>query len=254
MKNQINDLDDLLFKDRNKEYGAYANRKNYRRYLFWSVIVGVALFLTAISAPLIANYVSSVVGEDDLTININDTLTKVVTHNPKDLLPDLPKEVQKQKTYAIPIIVSNPEEVTDFFFEPDDFKNQPVGDTHSMVEFIFEEDTTQIVEVEKLPTYVWVPEMPEFPGGEEARVRYLAANLKYPQAALEAGISGTVYIYFVVDERGRVVDVSVLRGIGGGCDEEAVRVISHMPDWKPGRDNGRPVRVQHSIPIDFVLH
>jgi protein TonB len=252
MKNQINNLDDLLFKDRNKEYGAYANRKNYRRYLFWSVFSAVMLFLTAVSAPLIANYVNSVVGGDELVLEINDTLKGVTLDVPKELLPDLPKEIKRQPTFSPPVIVSDPDEVTDLFFEMDDFKNIPISDSQAVV-VIETGDSIQIIEIEAPPTYVWVQEMPEFPGGEEARVRYLAANLKYPAAALEIGISGKVYVYFVVDERGRVVEVSLLRGIGGGCDEEALRVISHMPDWKPGRQNGRPVRVQHSIPIEFVL-
>ncbi len=99
-----------------------------------------------------------------------------------------------------------------------------------------------------------VEDQPGFPGGEEARIRYLTENLRYPQMAREAGIQGTVFVTFVVERDGSVTDVRVLRGIGGGCDEEAVRVVRNMPRWTPGRQRGQPVRVQFNMPIRFVLN
>jgi len=99
-----------------------------------------------------------------------------------------------------------------------------------------------------------VEDQPAFPGGEEARIRYLQENLRYPQMAREAGIQGTVFVTFVVERDGSVTDVRVLRGIGGGCDEEAVRVVRNMPRWTPGRQRGQPVRVQFNMPIRFVLN
>ncbi|TVR41956.1 MAG: energy transducer TonB [Bacteroidia bacterium] len=99
-----------------------------------------------------------------------------------------------------------------------------------------------------------VEDQPEFPGGEEARQRFLEQNLRYPQMAREAGIQGTVFVTFVVETDGSVTDVRVLRGIGGGCDEEAVRVVSMMPRWQPGRQRGQPVRVQFNMPIRFRLN
>lgn len=99
-----------------------------------------------------------------------------------------------------------------------------------------------------------VEDQPSYPGGEEARIRYLQDNLRYPQMAREAGIQGTVFVTFVVERDGSVTDVRVLRGIGGGCDEEAVRVVQNMPRWNPGRQRGQPVRVQFNMPIRFVLN
>lgn len=99
-----------------------------------------------------------------------------------------------------------------------------------------------------------VEDQPSYPGGEEARIRYLQENLRYPQMAREAGIQGTVFVTFVVERDGSVTDVRVLRGIGGGCDEEAVRVVQNMPRWNPGRQRGQPVRVQFNMPIRFVLN
>jgi protein TonB len=108
----------------------------------------------------------------------------------------------------------------------------------------------EIVEAE---IFTVVEESPSFPGGEEARIRFLQENIEYPQMARESGIQGTVYMTFVVEPSGSVSAVRVLRGIGGGCDEEAVRVIQKMPKWNPGKQRGKPVRVQFTMPIKFTL-
>jgi periplasmic protein TonB len=109
-------------------------------------------------------------------------------------------------------------------------------------------------EIEEDVIFTVVEDQPSFPGGEEARIRFLQENLRYPQMAREAGIQGTVFVTFVVERDGSVTDVRVLRGIGGGCDEEAVRVVRNMPRWQPGRQRGQPVRVQFNMPIRFVLN
>lgn len=111
----------------------------------------------------------------------------------------------------------------------------------------------QVVE-ESETAFTLVEEMPSFPGGETARNKFLAENVVYPQLATESGIEGTVYVSFIVDTKGNITEVKVLRGIGGGCDEEALRVIKLMPRWKPGRQNGKFVRVLFNMPIYFKLH
>ncbi|MFW6019504.1 MAG: energy transducer TonB [Bacteroidales bacterium] len=108
-------------------------------------------------------------------------------------------------------------------------------------------------EVEEEEVFSVVEEQPSFPGGEEARMKYLQENIEYPQMARESGIEGTVYVTFVVEPDGSVTDVRVLRGIGGGCDEEAVRVVRNMPKWEPGKQRGKKVRVQFNMPIRFQL-
>lgn len=108
-------------------------------------------------------------------------------------------------------------------------------------------------EVAEAEIFTVVEDQPSFPGGDEARIRFLQENIKYPQMARESGIQGTVYVTFVVEKNGAVTDVRVLRGIGGGCDEEAVRVIKAMPKWQPGKQRGKPVRVQFNMPIKFTL-
>ncbi len=108
-------------------------------------------------------------------------------------------------------------------------------------------------EVEEEKVFMVVEKQPSFPGGEQARKKYLANNIEYPQLARESGIQGTVFVTFVVEKNGDITDVRVLRGIGGGCDEEAIRVVKEMPKWEPGEQRGKPVRVQFNMPIRFTL-
>ena len=109
-------------------------------------------------------------------------------------------------------------------------------------------------EVAEAEVFMVVEEAPVFPGGEEARIRFLQQNIRYPQLARESSIQGTVYVTFVVERNGAINDVRVLRGIGGGCDEEAVRVIRAMPKWMPGKQRGKPVRVQFNMAVKFILN
>lgn len=83
---------------------------------------------------------------------------------------------------------------------------------------------------------------------------YLGEHLNYPRIALENGISGRVIISFVVEKDGSISSAKILRGIGGGCDEEALRVVNDMPKWTPGKQRGRAVRVQFTLPVSFTLH
>lgn len=99
----------------------------------------------------------------------------------------------------------------------------------------------------------FVEVMPTFVGGDEGLMRYLGENLSYPDVAKDVGIEGLVYIRFVIEPTGEVADVTVIRGIFGPLDEEAVRVIKNMPNWNPGIQNGRKVRVYYTIPIRFDL-
>ena len=95
--------------------------------------------------------------------------------------------------------------------------------------------------------------MPEFPGGEQAMMKFVAENVQYPQEARDKEISGRVLVSFIVEKDGSIADVKVVKGIGGGCDEEAVRVVKAMPKWKPGKDKGKPVRVSYMMPFTFKL-
>ncbi|MEP3390044.1 MAG: energy transducer TonB [Reichenbachiella sp.] len=98
-----------------------------------------------------------------------------------------------------------------------------------------------------------VETQPEPFGGLIAFYQHVAKKMKYPNQARRMGVEGKVYVQFVIDKTGKLTDVHAIKGIGAGCDEEAVRVIKNSPDWSPGRQRGRPVKVRMILPITFKL-
>ncbi|MBR5082337.1 MAG: M56 family metallopeptidase [Bacteroidales bacterium] len=135
-------------------------------------------------------------------------------------------------------------QVDPFSFSVDKFK----------LKILTTEDTpTQVLEKDNDNVFQMVEQMPEFPGGVEAMMHYVANNVKYPQEARDKNISGRVFVSFVIEKDGSVNEAKVMRGIGGGCDEEAVRVVKNMPKWKPGMQKGKPVRVSYMMPLNFKL-
>lgn len=98
-----------------------------------------------------------------------------------------------------------------------------------------------------------VQEEPRFPGGQEALMRYLSSNIRYPGAAMEAGVQGSVYVEFIVRRDGSVGGVKALRSPDGELTREAVRVVAAMPGWAPGKIDGRAVNVRYVLPIKFTL-
>ena len=154
-----------------------------------------------------------------------------------------PMEVPKQTTQL---------EIVQDDVEVDDIEiNAEVEQNEVIEEYV----APEVVEEEVVEQEIFkiVEEMPSFPGGEAKLMEYVAKNVKYPQIARETGIQGRVFVNFVVEPDGSVSNVSVLRGIGGGCDEEAMRVVKNMPKWKPGKQRGKPVRVQYMLPVNFKL-
>lgn len=118
-------------------------------------------------------------------------------------------------------------------------------------EVIFEAPEIEDEEADQI--FQIVEEVPVPKGGLEAFYTYVAENLDYPTQAIRMGVTGNVFLKFVVEKDGQLTDIQVIRGIGGGCDEEAVRVLESAPAWNPGKQRGRPVRVYMVIPIRFVL-
>ena len=154
-----------------------------------------------------------------------------------------PVEVPKQTTQLE--IVEDDVEVEDIEI------NAEVDQTEVIEEYVpVEVEEEEVVEAE---VFTIVEEMPAYPGGDAKLYEYLGKNIKYPQIARESGIQGRVFVNFVVEPDGSVSNVKVMRGIGGGCDEEAMRVIKTMPKWKPGKQRGKAVRVTYTIPVVFKL-
>ncbi len=135
----------------------------------------------------------------------------------------------------------------------DDFEIDAEADqTTEIEEYIAPEIVEQ--EVEEAEIFLVVEENPSFPGGDKAYKTYLANNIKYPTMAKESGIEGTVYITFVVEPNGKLSNVAIVRDIGGGCGDEALRVVKNMPKWNPGKQRGKSVRVRFNLPIKFTLN
>lgn len=251
----VDQLDEIVFSNRNKEYGAYALRRAYKRFVNRSMLFAIIIMLAVVLIPFFIWKQTATAGEETtVTTEMMDMATNKKEDAPPPPPPP-PEQVMEQKAkFTAPVVTMDTTEVVEI--SQDDLNQTTVNVNVSTEEIVVEEDGSEgiIEEVISTPVFTVVEEMPTFPGGDESRVRFLTENIKYPQMAKESGIQGTVYVTFVIDERGRVADVKVLRGIGGGCDEEAIRVVKMMPPWNAGKQSGKPVRVQFNMPIKFTLN
>jgi len=149
-----------------------------------------------------------------------------------------------------------PEKVIEIIEIPDEEEIEEEIEVDLDVEF--DEDT--VIAVEDAPEeedtdkiFLVVEKQPEPKGGIRAFNKYIGTHIKYPEQARRAGVQGRVYVQFVVDKDGSLTNVKAVKGIGMGCDQEAVRVVKKAPKWNPGKQRGRPVRVKMVIPILFTL-
>jgi|TARA_B100000780_G_scaffold145603_1_gene101720 protein TonB len=120
-----------------------------------------------------------------------------------------------------------------------------------------ETDEDEIIEIEEEDDeefFMVVENMPEFPGGDLGLMKFIQKNVKYPAIAKEYNITGKVYVSFIVDKQGKVTNVKIVRGVDKNLDGEALRVVSALPNYKPGKQRGKPVRVMFTIPINFTLN
>ncbi len=131
--------------------------------------------------------------------------------------------------------------------------NAEVDQDEIIEEYDFTPPEIEEEEIVEAEIFKVVEEMPEFPGGTAKMMEYIQKNIKYPMMARESDIQGRVFVSFVVEPNGSITNVAVLRGIGGGCDEEALRVVQSMPNWKPGKQRGSAVRCSFTVPIVFKL-
>jgi len=140
-------------------------------------------------------------------------------------------------------------------WKPGKQKGQAVKVSYTVpINFALECSKEKTEKVEKVgDVFLIVEEMPEFPGGEEALREFMAKTIKYPEDAKKGGIEGKVYITFVVDTDGGVIDAKVARGVAPSLDNEALRVINLLPKWKPGKQKGQAVKVAYTVPVQFKL-
>ena len=130
---------------------------------------------------------------------------------------------------------------------------QASDDTQAAVEVKYTPVEVEEEEVEEQQIFQVVEEMPEFPGGMGECMKFLGKNIKYPTISQENGVQGRVIVQFVVNRDGSIVDPVVVRGVDPYLDKEALRVISTMPKWKPGKQRGKAVRVKYTVPVMFRL-
>ena len=249
------DRADLVFESRNKTYGDYVIRKNYERTILVAFLICVAAILVLVIAPMISSFIKGKMEREALKVTESITLAEPPpidksTPPPPPVIP--PPPVQQTIKFTPPKVVKDIEAE-----EPpptqEEVKEVTVSTVTQEGEKLIDLPPDPVVDPDEGKIFTVVEEMPSFPGGEEALLKYLSSQIKYPAIARENGISGRVYLSFYIDKDGKVKDVKVLRGIGGGCDEEAVRVVKAMPEWKPGRQNGRNVPVYYNVPVNFNL-
>ncbi|GAB3992643.1 energy transducer TonB [Spirosoma daeguense] len=260
--------DEIIFKARNRAYGAFALRQQYRSTLSRALALGIGTFLLALLIPTLharffasnQQIASEVMIEADI-MKLDQPIEPPVTLPPVEQLPAV------NTVRNLPLVVLPEADVVDETLPPttDQLENATSGtettEGTGEVEAITAPEASaptvqeKAVEIESKPDapFITAEQQPEFPGGMDALRSFLGKNLKYPRSAVSAGIAGRVYISFVVNTDGSLTDVRVLKGIGFGCDEEALRVIQKMPNWRPGKQSGRAVRVKYSLPIAFTL-
>ncbi len=273
---------DLVFDNRNKQYGGYELRKHYSRRALKALGITCMAIVMGIGTPMALGKLNA-----KAPVMANADKEHIVLVHPAVI--DLPKppvaapkplegKAAPARTAAtiknpVPKIVPNKDVTSDV--KPPDTKelenklsgpvNNP-GDEGEVIAMTdkpykgpFGNGTGPGKEKEgggaenNNKAITIAEEMPEFPGGAKALAAFLRDNLRYPVAARESEIEGKVVITFVVNAQGAIESAEIRRGIGGGCDKEALRVVNAMPRWKPGKQSGKPVKVYFTLPISFRL-
>jgi len=252
---------DIIFNSRNKAYGGYELRKHYSQRATKATIITLTTLALLITARAIADRFK----HDVVVATPVLTATKL---SELDFTPPPPRiELPKPPAASTPppSVVWTPPKIEKDNLVTDPPKNNADlkdktpgiantdGDPTSLNPGIETHGTGNgVVTTTVAPPKVFqiVEQMPEFNGDLKS---YLGANIRYPELAKENNIEGRVFIRFVVNEDGSISATEILRGIGGGCDDEALRVLKGMPKWKPGKQNGHAVKVFFTLPIVFKL-
>jgi periplasmic protein TonB len=247
-------FDDIVFEDRNKEYGAYKLRTRYNRTVLVSLVIGIIIIATAIITPYInakalENRQKRAERQVEIKLENLDQPNEVAPPPPPP--PPPPADVVQQQKYVPPVVVDTikPEEVSKLMTADQaqtEVKNQEVVEVVEVKAEVQEEDA------EATP-FVVVEEMPMFPGGDAELLKYIAEHTNYPEIAKENNIQGRVIVRFCVTSKGGVNQVSILKGVDPELDAEAIRVVNTLPAFKPGKQGGKPVPVWYMVPITFTL-
>jgi protein TonB len=253
--NRIPNFDDIVFENRNKEYGAYKLRKKYNRNVIIALIIGTLILVTAVITPYLnakAAENKSKRAERQVEIKMENLDQPAETIAPPPPPPPPPQDVVQQARYVPPVVVDSikPEEAAQLMTA--DQAQVEVKDEEVIEEVVQVTEEVQEAETQTEPFYV-VEEMPMFQGGDAAIQKYIGDNVVYPEVAKENNIQGRVIVKFCVTPTGGVDQVSVLKGVDPELDAEVVRVVKTLPKFKPGKQGGKPVPVWYTIPINFQL-
>lgn len=258
---------ELIFADRNKDYGAYKMREDSPKRHNWAVLIVIVVALVGFSIPRLIEFATpekkEVMTEVTVLSKLDEAEVKDKEVKPIEALAPPPPALKSSIKFTAPVIKKD-EEVR----EEDEIKTQEeitntkvtisIADVKGNDELNgkdiadLKEVITQEPVAEEKP-YVTVEQMPQFPGGDAELLGFIAKSLHYPAIAQENGVQGKVYIRFVVSKNGTVQDVTILKSLDPYCDKEAVRVIKMLPKWIPGRQNGVNVPVYYTVPITFKL-
>jgi len=243
-----NTFDEIVFERRNQEYGSFALRRAIPRHTRISLlIISISVLLFILSGFI---DFSSAQEKNEPVYSITDVS---LTDPPPilDILPPPAPALPPVATQAMADLeVKNDEDVKD---NTSLAETSAEGDSTSAGDHSTSNATGSIFSGDGKTIYKSVEVMPEYPGGKNGLKKYLSDNVKYPETARKNGITGTVLVLFVVNEDGSVSDISIEKGIGGGCDQEAMRLVENMRKWKPGKQGGEPKAVYMRMPITFNL-
>ena len=268
------DFLDILFENRNKEYGAYDLRRQYDKRVRNAVIGSAILMVCVIAGYAINNYIIQRERDNPNKAPVIEQIKMEDVKLPDDPKtppppppPPAPPPPVKPSVQFTPPVIKKDEEVPEDEVPPKikEIENKAIstktveGDPNGIDPGLLDDSKgTGVVEAPPPPPkeeiFTFVEQPPTFPGGEEALAKFLSKNIHYPRVAQENAISGTVFVQFVVDSEGNIKDVKTVGAAkGGGLEEEAIRVVKIMPKWKAGKQNGRQVSVQFNLPIRFTL-
>jgi periplasmic protein TonB len=247
-------FDDIVFKVRNKDYGAFVLRKKYNFNLVISLLSGIIIMATLTLVPYFKVRTSvrgQIHSERQVAIVMQDL------EQPHDIVAP-PPPPPKANANVIPQVKYVPPVVVDSIMIKDTIQQMPVNEnvqyaTGNVIEVIKAKNEEVQEEKTEQEPYLNVQEMPEPEGGEAGMYKFIADNTHYPVIAYENNIQGKVYVRFCVTATGTVEQVSVLKGVDPDLDAEAIRVVKSFPRFKPGKQDGRPVPVWFIVPITFQI-
>lgn len=253
-ENKAPAFDEIIFRDRNKEYGAYDLRRRYGSTMSISIVAGLMFSVSLVLVPFFTS--DHIDRQPGHMFIVSATIDPDLADPPVPPLPPEPPappvEMIKKIQFVPPVIVDDDQAVSGSLMTADDLTLELRDGLATEIVMEIREDPDQVIPPEEKPQVI-VQEMPSFPGGESALLQYVSEQIKYPEDALMNRIQGTVILRFVVSPTGDIKDVELIRGVDPLLDSEAIMVISGMPRWKPGKQDGRPVPVYFTIPVVFRI-